>query len=178
MEKLSEIQALIDQNPNILQMLKEQNKEMKKKKKLEPGQVIEVPFVAEKEKEPTPIPMYLAKKMMKTTRKPRVLSEESRAKMLANLQKGREALQHKKKIISEMVTKKEQPAPVPTAKYVVQAPKPKKRKEEQDYITDIAQHEEMLKRLEYMQKQLGQSNSNRPRGAVQPPKKSKYSLFF
>lgn len=177
MEKLSEIQALIDKNPNILQMLKEQNKEMKKKKNLEPGQVIEVPF-AEKETEPTPIPMYLAKKMMKTTRKPRVLSEESRSKMLANLQKGREALQHKKKIISEMMTKKEQPAPVPTAKYVVQAPKPKKRKEEQDYLTDVAQHEDMLRRLELMQKQLGQSNSNRPRGAVQPPKKSKYSLFF
>lgn len=178
MEKLSEIQALIDQNPNILQMLKEQNKEMKKKKKLEPGQVIEVPIVAEKEKEPTPIPMYLAKKMMKTTRKPRVLSEESRAKMLANLQKGREALQNKKKIISEMVNKQDQPAPVPTAKYVVQAPKPKKRKEEQDHSADVAQHEELLKRLEYMQKQLGQSNSIRPRGAVQPPKKSKFSLFF
>jgi len=87
-------------------------------------------------------------------------------------------LQHKKKIISEMVTKKEQPAPVPTAKYVVQAPKPKKRKDEQDYLTDVAQHEEMLRRLEHMQKQLGQSNSNRPRGAVQPPKKSKFSLFF
>ena len=177
MEKLSEIQALIDKNPAFLQMLKEQNKEMKKKKKLEPGQVIEVPVVAQNEKEPTPIPMYLAKKMMKTSRKPRVLSEESRAKMLANLQKGREALQHKKKIISEMVPKKEQ-APVPTAKYVVQTPKPKKRKEEQDYSTDVAQHEELLRRLEYMQKQLGQSNSNRPRGAVQPPKKSKFSLFF
>lgn len=177
MEKFPQIQALIDKNPNILQLLKEQNKENKKKKKVEPGQVIEVP-VTQNEKEPTPIPMYLAKKMMKTSRKPRVLSEESRAKMLANLQKGREALQHKKKIISEMVNKKEQPAPVPTAKYVVQAPKPKKRKEEQDNLADVAHHEELLRRLEAMQKQLGQSNSNRPRGAVQPPKKSKFSLFF
>ena len=59
-----------------------------------------------------------------------------------------------------------------------EAPKPKKRKDEQDYLTDVAQHEEMLRRLEHMQKQLGQSNSNRPRGAVQPPKKSKFSLFF
>lgn len=189
MEKFPEIQALIDKNPAILQMLKEQavSKKETKKSKVQPGQVIEMPIVPEtpeEQNEPTPIPLSLAKKLLKTTRKPRTLSEESRAKMLANLQKGREALQQKKKIIQEIAKKRAaSPTPVqaPTAKYIVQAPKTKKAKvvqDQRDYNQELQQNEAILKKIEQMQQSL---NSRVQPKVQQPPqlKRSKgYSLFF
>ena len=156
MEKFPEIVKLMDKNPAILQMLKEQtgSKKETKKSKIQPGQVIEMPVVPptpEELNEPTPIPLSLAKKLLKTSRKPRTLSEESRAKMLANLQKGREALQQKKRLIQEIAKKeiaKKRPATPtpeqPTAKYIVQAPKPKKPKvqaEERDYNYELQQND-------------------------------------
>lgn len=195
MEKFPEIQALIDKNPAILQMLKEQTNSKKetKKNKVQPGQVIEMPVVPptpEELNEPTPIPLSLAKKLLKTSRKPRTLSEESRAKMLANLQKGREALQQKKRLIQEIAKKeiaKKRPATPtpeqqPTAKYIVQAPKPKKPKvqaEERDYNYELQQNEAMLKKIEQMQQSL--NSRVQPRMQQQPvaTKKAKgFSLFF
>jgi hypothetical protein len=192
MQKFPELQALMDKNPAILQMLQEQANPKKeaKKNKVKPGQVIEMPIVPQTPEdinEPTPIPLSLAKKLLKTTRRPRTLSDESKAKMLANLQKGREALQQKKKIIQEIAKKRAaSPAPVqqqPTAKYIVQAPKPKKQKvvqEERDYSHELQQNEAILRKIEQMQQNL--NSRVQPRAPQQPPtqiKKSKgYSLFF
>lgn len=196
MEKYPEIVKLMDKNPAILQMLKEQttSKKETKKSKIQPGQVIEMPVVPstpEELNEPTPIPLSLAKKLLKTSRKPRTLSEESRAKMLANLQKGREALQQKKRLMQEIAKKeiaKKRPATPtpeqqqPTAKYIVQAPKPKKPKvqaEERDYNYELQQNEAMLKKIEQMQQSL--NSRVQPRMQQQPvaTKKAKgFSLFF
>jgi hypothetical protein len=189
MQKFPELQALMDKNPAILQMLQEQanTKKEAKNSKVKPGQVIEMPIVPptqEEINEPTPIPLSLAKKLLKTTRRPRTLSDESRAKMLANLQKGREALQQKKKIIQE-IAKKRAAAPVqqqqPTAKYIVQAPKPKKQKvvhEERDYSHELQQNEAILKKIEQMQQNLNSRVQPRAQSPA-PIKRSKgYSLFF
>ena len=184
MEKFPQIQALIDKNPAIFQKLMDQanSKKEPKKPKVQPGQVIEMPIVQptpEEMNEPTPIPLSLAKKLLKTSRKPRTLSEESKAKMLANLQKGREALQQKKKMMQEIARKRPaSPAPPqqPTAKYVVQAPKSKKPKvqEQRDYNVELQQNEAMLKKIEQMQ----QSLNSRVQQSV-PTRKSKgFSLFF
>jgi len=185
MEKFPQIQALIDKNPAIFQKLMDQanSKKEPKKPKVQPGQVIEMPIVQptpEEMNEPTPIPLSLAKKLLKTSRKPRTLSEESKAKMLANLQKGREALQQKKKMMQEIARKRPaSPAPPqqPTAKYVVQAPKSKKPKvqeQERDYNKELQQNEAMLKKIEQMQ----QSLNSRVQQSV-PTRKSKgFSLFF
>ncbi len=189
MEKFPQIQALIDKNPAFLQMLKEQpsSKKETKKTKVQPGQVIEMPIVPptpEEMNEPTPIPLSLAKKLLKTSRKPRTLSEESRAKMLANLQKGREALQQKKKLIQEIARKRPAtptPEQQPTAKYIVQAPKAKKPKvqeQERDYNYELQQNEAILRKIEQMQQNL---NSRVQPRMQQPPasKKAKgFSLFF
>jgi hypothetical protein len=194
MEKFPEIVKLMDKNPAILQMLKEQtgSKKETKKSKIQPGQVIEMPVVPptpEELNEPTPIPLSLAKKLLKTSRKPRTLSEESRAKMLANLQKGREALQQKKRLIQEIakkeITKKRPATPTPeqqpTAKYIVQAPKPKKPKvqaEERDYNYELQQNEAMLKKIEQMQQSLNSRVQPRMQQPVATKKAKGFSLFF
>jgi hypothetical protein len=190
MEKFPQIQALIDKNPAILQMLKEQtsSKKESKKPKVQPGQVIEMPVVSptpEELNEPTPIPLYLAKKLLKTSRKPRTLSEESRAKMLANLQKGREALQQKKKIIQEIARKRPAtPTPEqqqPTAKYIVQAPKAKKPKvqeQERDYNYELQQNEAILRKIEQMQQNLNSRVQPRMQQPTASKKAKGFSLFF
>ena len=196
MEKFPELQALIDKNPSILAMLQEQVKEKKQsKRKVEHGQVIELPIIPTPEDgSPVPISMSIAKKLLKgTSRRPRTLTEESRFKMLANLQKGREALMQKKKGLIQVHDKKNIGTSKPmqqsivankptqaTQKYIIEPPKIKKQKKESssslDYSMEVQKNEALLKRIEQMQQNLhsSRSTSNPP-----PLKRSKaYSLFF
>jgi hypothetical protein len=60
--------------------------------KLKEGKVIELiqPTSVANEEEPTPISMTAARKLLKSTKPPRIISEESKKIMLANLEKGRQ----------------------------------------------------------------------------------------
>lgn len=189
MESLNQLKELVQKNPDVLKYLQQPDpRKQPKKPKVVPGQTIELPSQNE-QAAPIPISMAQAKLLLKKPRKPRTLSEESKAKMLANLQKGREALklkkeqqiQQAKKTVAEQIKPQAKPA---TTKFVVKPPKAKKPKAvmvEDDPSSDesieaqLDKNEALLKKIQQMQRA---SYSDR----VAPPpalkRQKRFSLFY
>jgi hypothetical protein len=185
---------LLKKGPELLNFLKgQETKEKPKKSKIAPGQTIEIPETDIPQSDaPIPISMAAARRLLRKPRKPRTLSDESKAKMLANLQKGREALKKKKEMQAKATqayveTQKKEPQ-VPTKKYVVKERKPKKAKlqpqedysdeseiDEEEYNQKLKHNEQLLKRIQQMQQQIQQQRIPPP-----PPLKRQrgYSLFY
>jgi hypothetical protein len=176
---MDKLQELLQQNPQLLKQLQQPEPVKKEKKnKLAPGQTIELPVM----EEPVPISMAQAKQLLKKQRKPRNLSEESKAKMLANLQKGREALKLKKtqmvqttkKAVAEQVSRPS----TPVAKFLVKEPKPKKIRpvvvasdsDDDSVEAQIDHNAKLLKKIQQLQK------------SIPPPptlqRQKRFSLFY
>jgi Ni,Fe-hydrogenase I large subunit len=175
---MDKLQELLQQNPQLLKQLQQPEPVKKEKKnKLAPGQTIELPVM----EEPVPISMAQAKQLLKKQRKPRNLSEESKAKMLANLQKGREALKLKKTQMIQTTKKAvaEQVRPsTPVAKFLVKEPKPKKIRpvvvasdsDDDSVEAQIDHNAKLLKKIQQLQK------------SIPPPptlqRQKRFSLFY
>ena len=186
MESFDQLKDIIQKNPDVLKFLQQPDpRKAPKKPKLVPGQTIEIPQSKDIDEAPIPISMAQAKQLLKKQRKPRTLSDESKAKMLANLQKGREALKLKKeKMIQE--TKKaiaDKVKPQPTTKFVVKPPAPKRAKavvvedvsSEDDIETQLDRNEALLRQIQQMQQ-----SSYKQRVAPPPELKrqKRFSLFY
>jgi hypothetical protein len=127
MDSFNQLKELVQKNPDVLKYLSQPDpRKQQKKPKVIPGQTIEIPSHDESVS-PIPISMAQAKQLLKKPRKPRTLSDESKAKMLANLQKGREALKLKKEQMIQQAKKTiaGQVKPQATTKFVVKPPAPK-----------------------------------------------------
>jgi hypothetical protein len=187
MDSFNQLKELVQKNPDVLKFLQQPElKKETKKPKVVPGQTIEIPQSDVESAQPIPISMTQAKQLLKKTRKPRNLSEESRTKMLANLQKGRESLKLKKEQMIQQAKKtiaEHAKQPV-AAKFVVKQPKQKKPKAvvvEDDSSSDesieaqIDRNEALLRKIQQMQKS---SYSER----VAPPpalkRQKRFSLFY
>ena len=183
MDSFNQLKELVQKNPDVLKFLQQpEPKKETKKPKVEPGQTIEIP---QTDAQPIPISMAQAKQLLKKPRKPRTLSEESRTKMLANLQKGRESLKLKKEQMIQQAKKTiaEQAKPVAT-KYVVKQPKAKKPKAimvEDDSSGDesiekqIDKNEALLRKIQQMQK-TSYSQKVAPPPAL--TRQKRFSLFY
>ena len=182
MESFDQLKELIQKNPDVLKYLQQPDtKKESKKPKVVPGQTLEIP----QSDQPIPISMAQAKQLLKKQRKPRVLSEESKAKMLANLQKGRESLKLKKtQMIQEAKKNIAEQAKPPVAKYIVKQPVPKAKKpkavvvEESDddsVEVQLERNEALLKKIQQMQKQTYNER-------IPPPpalkRQKRFSLFY
>lgn len=175
---MDKLQALLQQNPQLLEQLQQAEPVKKEKKpKLAPGQTIELPAM----EEPVPISMAQARQLLKKQRKPRNLSEESKAKMLANLQKGREALKLKKTQMLQTAKKNvaEQVRPsTPVAKFLVKQPQPKKRRpvvvasesDDDSVEVQLDHNTKLLRKIQELQKSIP------PPPALQRQKR--FSLFY
>ncbi len=191
MDSFNQLKELVQKNPEVLKFLQQPDvKKESKKQKVVPGQTIEIPQTDDASAQPIPISMAQAKQLLKKSRKPRTLSEESRAKMLANLQKGRESLklkkeqmiQQAKKVVADQVQK---PKPV-AAKFIVKPPKAKKQQPKAVMVEDdsssdesvqaqLDKNEALLRKIQQMQKA---SYSDR---VPQPPtlkRQKRFSLFY
>jgi hypothetical protein len=183
MDSFNQLKELVQKNPDVLKFLQQpEPKKESKKPKVAPGQTIEIP---QADVQPIPISMAQAKQLLKKPRKPRTLSEESRAKMLANLQKGRESLKLKKEQMIQQAKKTiaEQAKPAST-KFVVKQSKVKKPKAimvedessgDESIEKQIDRNEALLRQIQQMQKA---SYSDR----VAPPpalkRQKRFSLFY
>jgi hypothetical protein len=166
MDTLNKLKELYQSNPELFKMDEPKAPAVKsKKQKAEPGNTIEIPeSMLPNKEEPIPISIAQARKLLKQTRKPRVLSEEAKAKMLANLQKGRETLKRKKEETSQATKtyveeqKKAVLPSVPVKKYVIKERQSKKAKKEEgeDLEYEVQKNEQLLKRIQEMQQQLKQ----------------------
>jgi hypothetical protein len=101
------------------------------------------------EEDPQEISLTQARKLLKATRKPRVYTEEQKAKMIENLQKGREKLkeiQQKKKeendtLMQQAIEKAK--SQVVVKKYIIKPKKKQKIAEDTDVSdTSLAETEE------------------------------------
>jgi hypothetical protein len=184
---IEQLRQVVKQNPELFELLTGSKRTgrpagSKNKQSITPGQTIEVP--QQPDEEPQPISLSRAKELLKKQRKPRVLSEESRAKMLENLQKGREALKAKKQSAPREPrpsTPEQHPDKnVVVKKYVVKQPPVKKQKQsvkhQPEFIYDDESSEEeelksvklrkterMLEKLEQLQQRI--QNTPQPRQA-------------
>ena len=187
MDSFDQLKDLVQKNPDVLKLLQQPDpRKAPKKPKLVPGQTIEIPQSKDMDEAPIPISMAQAKQLLKKQRKPRTLSDESKAKMLANLQKGREALKLKKeKMIQE--TKKviaEKVKPQPTTKFVVKPPAPKRAKAVM--VEDVSSGDEsietQLDRNEALLRQIQQMQQSSYKQRVAPPpelrRQKRFSLFY
>lgn len=156
-EGLQKLRKLMTENEDIYKLVTGTKKSGRPKgakgsNTIQEGKVIEIvkPTEVENAEEPIPISQTQAKKLLQATRKPRVISEENRAKMLENLQKGRDKLKSKKeeqkkaeeqkKKAEEDKAKKE----VVIKKYVVKPKKNNKRKfqsTENDNESEVTERE-------------------------------------
>ena len=97
LEELQRIRQFLDTHPDMLKAVSGQAKVGRKKgvkvPTIEEGNILEVEEPRVQEVEITP---EEAKKMLKKPRKPRVMSDETKAKMAEILAKGREALRAKR----------------------------------------------------------------------------------
>jgi hypothetical protein len=184
MESFNQLKELVQKNPEVLKYLQQPDpRKEPKKPKIIPGQTIELP----ESDAPIPISMAQAKQLLKKPRKPRNLSEESKAKMLANLQKGREALKLKKDHMIQQAKKTivEQTKP-PAAKFIVKQPaaKPKKTKAVvvEDVLTDDESLEVQLERNEALLRKVQQMQKQSYNERVPPPpalkRQKRFSLFY
>ena len=188
MESLSQLKELIQKNPDVLKYLQQsETKKEAKKPKLIPGQTIEIPQESQAMEQPIPISMAQAKQLLKKQRKPRTLSEESKTKMLANLQKGREALKLKKEQMIQQAKKTvaEQIKP-PAAKFIVKQPVTKPKKTKAVVVEDIASDDEplevQLERNEALLRKVQQMQQQSYNERVAPPpalrRQKRFSLFY
>jgi len=198
-EAITKLRAIMKENPEVYTMLTGNKKNGRPKgavgkNTLKPGSKVEV---IEKQPESyddieeVPISLSQAKKLLKANRKPRQYSEETRAKMLENLAKGREkrklvleerkknpVIEAKKKIVDGAVVKK----------YVVkqrkQNPKPvveEVSEEEEDSEEEILK--KLTKKQRLMQKLAEMESMNKPKSAPQVSQsqlrpRQQYSLFY
>lgn len=186
MDSFNQLKELVQKNPDVLKYLSQPDpRKQQKKPKVIPGQTIEIPSHDESVS-PIPISMAQAKQLLKKPRKPRTLSDESKAKMLANLQKGREALKLKKdqKIQQAKKTIADQVKPQATTKFVVKPPAPKKAKavvvedilsDDESIETQLDRNEALLRKIQHMQQ-----SSYKQRVAPPPELKrqKRFSLFY
>jgi hypothetical protein len=188
MDSFNQLKELVQKNPDVLKLLQQPEPQIKtKKSKIIPGQTIEIPQTSHAVEEGIPISMAQAKQLLKKQRKPRTLSDESKAKMLANLQKGREALKLKKEQMINQA-KKTIAAQVkpPVTKFVVKQPtvKPKKTKAVvvEDVMTDdesievqLERNEALLRKVQQMQQQ---AMNERVAAPPQLKRQKRFSLFY
>lgn len=186
MDSFNQLKELVQKNPEVLKYLQQPDpRKQPKKPKVIPGQTIELPSHDETVS-PIPISMAQAKQLLKKPRKPRNLSEESKAKMLANLQKGREALKLKKDQMIQQAKKTiaEQVKPQPTTRFVVKPPAPKKAKAVvvEDIMTDDESIETQLDRNEALLRKIQQMQKSTYSERVAPPpalkRQKRFSLFY
>jgi len=190
---LEQLRQVVKKNPELFEMLTGSKPRVgrtrgPKKPQVQHGEVFEVP-VPPVTDEPQPITLAQAKRMLKCRRKPRVLSEESKLKMLENLKKGRESYMLKKQSMRETEIKQtaNKHESIPTKKYIVKQPTPKRQKkyyenksnavsEEESVSEDdvktarLKETERMLEKIERIQQQFRQSvPSQQPKYQTKPP---------
>lgn len=196
-EAISKLRAIMKENPEVYTMLTGNKKNGRPKgalgkNTLKPGSKVEV---IEKQPESyddieeVPISLSEAKKLLKANRKPRQYSEETRAKMLENLAKGREkrklvleerkknpVIEAKKKIVDGTVVKK----------YVVKQRKQNPKPEVEEISEEEDSEEEILKRLtkkqRLMQKLAEMESITKAKPSAAPQSqlrpRQQYSLFY
>jgi hypothetical protein len=190
MNSIDQLKELVQKNPDVLKYLQQPEvKKETKKPKIVPGQTIEIPH--DESTAPIAISMAQAKKLLKKQRKPRELSEESKAKMLANLQKGRESLKLKKEqklqAVKQALAQPAQTKPVApkqvAAKFIVKPPAPKKAKAVvvEDVLSDDDSIETQLERNEALLRQIQQMQEKAKTKIPGPPalkRQKRFSLFY
>jgi hypothetical protein len=100
MDALTKMKALLKSNPDLLESLKNDHSEnapVKNSKVPKHGQAIALQSTS-----PVQISLKEAKRIMKENRKPRKpVSEEQKARMIANLAKGRETLKRRRESLKQ-----------------------------------------------------------------------------
>jgi hypothetical protein len=204
-DTINKLRNIMKENPDVYTMLTG-NKKMGRpkgavnKESLQAGSKLEIIEPAPEnydEVEEIPISMSKAKELLKQSKKPRQYSEETKAKMLENLAKGREKrkqlLNEKNNAVPEAKKKVLEGAVI--KKYVIRArnKKPKIQKEElssenQEYSEDEDSEEEIYRRLSKKEKLLKKLNNieaiaQQPKSTSQRPyqgelRPARYSLFY
>jgi len=203
-DTINKLRNIMKENPDVYTMLTG-NKKMGRpkgavnKESLQAGSKLEIIEPAPEnydEVEEIPISMSKAKELLKQSKKPRQYSEETKAKMLENLAKGREKrkqlLNEKNNAVPEAKKKVLEGAVI--KKYVIKArnKKPKIQKEElssenQEYSEDseeeiyrrLTKKEKLLKKLNHIES-IAQQPRHTPtqhpyQGELRP---ARYSLFY
>jgi hypothetical protein len=207
---INQLKSLISQKPEILDALgvKKAGRPVgaKKRNVIEPGKVIEIiqPSETVSNEEPIPISTTQAKKMLK---RPRTYSEETRKKMLENLQRGRDKLKAQKEqrqaafqnevnqakkevVIKKYIVKPLQKKPV---KEIIKQRSPDPHSEEDDsassvhatteYESDaevykkLKRKERLIKKANKIQK-MATEQSARKSVTVAPPRANPYNPFY
>jgi hypothetical protein len=178
--------------------------------KLKEGKVIEFiqPTSVANEEEPTPISMTAARKLLKSTKPPRIISEESKQIMLANLEKGRQVraamlkakkeeeakeveIAKKELVIKKYIVKPKQQH----RKRKIESPNPPPEEDTEPIQTEdfteadtdmemykkIKRQERLLKKIKQVKQQVAPV-VEKPLPPLQPPKKIPsvpvYSVFY
>lgn len=170
---IEKLRAAMKQNPELMDLLREDKPKgrpqgAKNKNSLIPGKEIEVPDLPQEE--PTPISMAAAKKMLKQFQKPRVYTDEQKAKMLENLAKGRAKRQEA--LAAMKAANQNKPA---VKKYVIKERKPSQKKQQAEYEEEEDEDDQIYQKLSKKEKILQKLNEMQ-RMAAAPQKR--YSLFY
>lgn len=196
-ETLTKLRTLMKDNPDVYSMItgKKQMGRPKgavNKETLQAGSKLEVIEKAPEsydEIQEEPISLTKAKAIIKANRKPRQYSEETKAKMLENLAKGREKrkleLEARKKNPVEQAKKQVVQGAV-VKKYVIKSRKPatKRPVQEDESVEEASESEEeiikkLTKKQRLMQKLHEMEQMQLPKPApVAQSRPRQYSLFY
>lgn len=203
-DTINKLRNIMKENPDVYTMLTG-NKKMGRpkgavnKESLQAGSKLEIIEPAPEnydEVEEIPISMTKAKELLKQNKKPRQYSEETKAKMLENLAKGREKrkqlLNEKNNVIPE--AKKQVVKGAVIKKYVIKArnKKPKIQKEESSDIEEdfededseeeiyrrLSKKEKLLKKLNNLEAIAQESKSTQRQPYQAELRPARYSLFY
>ena len=205
-DTINKLRNIMKENPDVYNMLTGNKKTGRpkgavNKESLQAGSKLEIIEPAPEnydEVEEIPISMSKAKELLKQNKKPRQYSEETRAKMLENLAKGREKrkqlLDQKMNVIPEAKKKVLEGAVI--KKYVIKARNKKTKLQKEEIVAEESEQEEepdseeeIYRRLTKKEKLLKKLNhiesiAQQPRhtptqhpyqGELRP---ARYSLFY